>query len=256
MLNNIKFLDITTGYNYISKAEHLKYYSEKEKYRIPQKSDIRNFSHQEIGLLKNIVHDLINKYKVKLTIDNVYFLKMRSNMDWNYPYTIIHETYNIIVLTNKFIYNNLFKYDINSFKTIYHELIHLEQKRNFEIYENIYLNEFGFHKIMIENYSSLVPYMTTNPDGFYTNNIVYVYKIKNNYIFPFLDNNLNDKIIKINIINNKYYFDFNTISNITSVPEIIYKFKLPNKSYLATQLYHPNEIYAQLKSAYVLDLFK
>ena len=45
----------------------------------------------------------------------------------------------------------------------------------------------------LENdYNILNDYITTNPDGFYKDNYLYVYKINNKYVFPFLDNKLED----------------------------------------------------------------
>ena len=246
------FIEHEEAYNIIKQAEHLKYYvnNKYEQSRIPKPTDLRDYSHQEIGLILNKLHELFINDNIKIDpkIKSINFIKTRDNMDWNFPYTFITNEHNVIVFTSKFLNNN--KKILKS--TLYHEIIHLEQKNNFEFYENIYLTKLDFHKIYIENYNILNDYITTNPDGFYKDNYLYVYKINNKYVFPFLDNKLEDKIVNIDKINNNYYINLKTIRNLHTEPAIIYKYKLPNKTYLIDQLYHPNEVYAHLKVKHLM----
>lgn len=240
----IDFITIKQGYDIIKNAPHIKYYSNKELYRLPNESDIREFNKNEMAILHYIIKELHDVYKIKTEM-RIHFLKMRNGYEWNWPHTFIYDKLNVIVLTGKFIHANLFADNIKRFETIYHEIIHLEQKLNESHYDNIYIKYLNFKKIRIENFNLLKDKLLTNPDGYYTSNELWIYMPS--LVFPFLSIDLEDKIIYIENINGKWYFTGN-IKDLMYDTNLYYAFKLKNGQYLQKQLYHPAEIYAQLKA--------
>ena len=250
---NYKFIKKEFAFCLINNSEHIKYYSINEFYRTPKDNDVLSFNHVEKAVILDLCHSL-ESYNILIdkNIKIIHFMKMKNNMDWNYPYTFIYDKYNIIVLTGKYINDN-FNNEFNktkSIRTIYHEIIHLEQKRNLLYYDNINITTLGFKKIRIEDFDNIRPFMITNPDGFYKdNNNIYVYNINGKLYFSFLNTSLEEKIINIKYINNKFYLG-DKITNYTK--DILTKFKLYDNTYLNNQLYHPNEIYANLKSNFII----
>lgn len=256
----IEFILKEVGFNLLIEAEHIKYFKDNEKFRIInlKPTDIRDFNHNEIAKIKYIMKELIDLYKIQLDthITTISFLKLCKGHEWDYPYTFINKDKNIIVLSERFIIQNL-KPNINTtkiYKTIYHEIIHLEQKRNVKKYNTLYTKYLGFELVQIENFNLISDKILTNPDGFYTSNIVWIFKSKNANILPFLSINIEDKFVYVYQVNNKWYIDINKgIKDIIYEPKLYYNFKYRNGQFLHTQLYHPNEIYAQLKSDYIIS---
>jgi hypothetical protein len=247
----VEFIIKNAGYDLLIAAEHIKYFKYNEKWRIVKKSDIRDFNHKEIAKLKYIIKELVDLYKAKINLHNISFLKLCKGHEWDFPYTFVHKDKNIIVLTETFLANNLILDTTKIYKTIYHEIIHLEQKNNSKKYNDMYKKYLNFDYVKIENLDLIRNNILTNPDGFYNSDYVWIF---GGNILPFLSINLDNKLVYVYQNNNKWFIDINQgIKDIMYEPKLYYNFKLRNGQFLHNQLYHPNEIYANLKSDYIIS---
>ena len=214
-----------------------------------------NFSNEEIEAIK-YYHTLINyMFKNKLprlcpNTSDIKYIKLKKNIDWNYPYTINH----CVVLPELFLKeivdsfhtikpiksNKVWNLTRPNYKTINkiacnicHEWIHITQryKLTSEL-EDIYINIWGFNKTPIEPKKGFI----TNPDG------------KNGVWSTIIDG---IKLYPIVILKN----DIPTGGLFDSTSGIVYDY---TESYIRRfggirdQLYHPNEIFANLVSRYII----
>ena len=196
------------------------------------------------------------KYKLPLLCPDTFkikYIKLKENIDWNYPYTINHCIVIPQLLINDIISavidisdnneNNLWNVyrknynNINKYVTLLcHEMIHISQRYRTKLIDdtlnNIYINIWGFNKISININNKI-----TNPD---TNEDDWTITINRNtyYLLLTLYNNIPTGFLMCTNTSKIYSID--------NTPEYTKKFYG-----LKTQLYHPNEIFAHLVADYI-----
>lgn len=221
-----------------------------------------DFTNEEISAIKYF-HTLISySFKHKLpklcpNTDEIGYIKLKENIDWNFPYTINH----CVVLPISFLKticssfssimpvksSNVWNLVRPNYKTINkiacticHEWIHISQryklKNEFnEIYTKIWgFSPFNYNHILKKSSKCFI----TNPDGKNGDWSVILQGLR---LFPILvlDNTTNKPIGGLyNPIND-------TIYSYTSG-------YIQNFGGLTDQLYHPNEIFANLVSQYII----
>ena len=237
----INFIPKTEAYFILIKAPHLKYYSSYElssHNRQHKYDDFEDYSITEKGILSACIAK-INSYEF-FPLQNINFIKIKAGKDWDYPYTFIVHGINVIALTTKAL-NNFISLGINNRhlqETILHEIIHLHQKRNQDDYSLYYKSKYHFKQKYIENYELQKESMITNPDGYYTNPMLWTIEIKGDHWFPYLDIRHEEKLRKINIVAGKYY-----LMQEFAPQEVLRIYQ--DMFQVQSQRYHPNEIFAR-----------
>lgn len=114
------------------------------------KQAVLEFTEQEKSvLLKIIQHD------PRLSNKTWTFLKLASRIDWGFPFTLE----NIVVLPDSILQSI-------TVKTLIHEHIHIEQRRNKSMFDGIYTHNFGYSRpAKLQIPSSILENSVTNPDG-------------------------------------------------------------------------------------------
>ena len=231
-----------------------------QKYNFLQKTSLLSFYQQHFLDFsdndKNNIHlhlDIINKHSkkyLKILNFNWKFIKFSNILEKNMPFTFADH----ILLPEIFLDNlNPKKNDIliENCDTLIHECIHVIQRENQTLLDNIYPNIFNCIKInnlIISN--QWKKQKMTNPDGL---NINWVYKYLNDYYLPMLifkksSRSVKQIIIKLKFANGKYYTSKNFMN--------IYQFP-PFKKYPKNiSLYHPNEIMAYILPKIILNTQK
>lgn len=241
---DIKFIPKSEAYFIFIKAPHLERYSGYElssPNRQYKYNDFEDFNLKEQSLLHACIQE-INAFSL-FPLENINFMKTKAGKDWDFPHTFVIPGLNVIILSSKTIYN----FSISGIKnrrfqeTILHEIIHLHQKRNQNDYNEYYKKVYNFMQIPIENYELQRESMITNPDGYYTNSILWIIKIKGDLWFPYLDISMEERLRKVEKNIGKYY-----LTNIYASAEIIQEFQ--SMFPVQSQRYHPNEIFARINS--------
>jgi len=214
-----------------------------------------DFTEEEMEAIK-YYHNIVSyTFKTKLPLlcpntKEVKYIKLKKNIDWNYPYTINHcivlpvvflksmvSSFNYIKPVRSDAVWNLVRPNykiINKIAcTICHEMIHITQRyKLFSELEEIYTNVWGFEKHSYKTKNGVI----TNPDG---KNGEWSVIIEEKRYFPIL--------VLVN--------DEPSGGLIDSITGVIYDFP---DSYIRRfngfrdQLYHPNEIFANLVSRYII----
>jgi hypothetical protein len=230
----------------------------------------------QLSLIKGIT-DEINKVLLvatEKTVPKWNIVLLNNNIDWNYPYTIGDK----IFITKSRLDGLLRMYsygDVDSSNnakiTFIHEYIHILQRKNPKAFQSFYEIFWNFKQIPIGKRNSIMgdtflkTYWVTNPDGI---NAEYYVEHENEKYTPFLmlDPN-NIKVHKAVLI--KLDNDFNVLhteeSKLEFKGQLKYNVKIPimynienmkfyqDISFGIKQNYHPNEIYANLVSSYLID---
>ena len=245
---NINFLDIKESHEIYNNYNAINYYNKNEiKYRSKNKTFKRD---EMIKLYKKncMLFTQKDKKYITKTIENIYnrfsdsdfplinkwnFIKVSSNFDFGFPYTINDV---IIIPSNYCNYDNLEK-------TLFHEQFHIIQYKNKIKFEKFYKKNWNFKKIILPKNKWLNEHIITNPDGY--KNFYYI-KIKGEKILPILVL-IKNKLKGIGIYLNKKNLYYKNLDNIN------YYY---NKFYKINQNYHPNEIFACLMVKYGYDNLK
>lgn len=196
------------------------------------------------------------------------FIKIRANMDWGFPYTMG----NAIVLPETKVREMVYAYCekipdliVSGFKTIFHETVHLHQQANPILYQKIYHDAWGFKCVDPADIQYLPfyrKYHVTNPDALRISFIIPIVQPGTNgrtdWFLPLLIldpediNRTKGILVKLAEVYNQelgryqYYTteDRRTICSLRQYNEKFYG--------MTTQLYHPNEIIANLMTDYVI----
>ena len=186
------------------------------------------------------------------------FAKFKNNIENGYP----HTNYDIVFITEKFIYNLLSYYNNNNIEDaikdigsiIIHEFIHVWQRKAPEKFNDLYTYYWNFVKVdKIYNNKYLESIKRYNPDGVDTN-WVFNFKGKHIYILSVYSEdakhigNVNFIAIYLEKSGNKYIIPKNAKKHdLLSVKEYNSFF-----THLYGNHYHPNEISAELLSIHYL----
>ena len=224
---------------------------------------IENFSNIEKKSITIVINILIKKVEIfnkhnaiqLPIIKNWSFIK-KGNTDWEYIFT----TDKSIILSKSVIQDfvthvnwytstkNLDNID-NIITTLYHEQWHIFQRLHQKIFDKFYKNFWNFIKVKLtpKTKNIIKKRAIINPDG---DNFNWIYNLnKNSYILPFLgiDNDYEHhhyflKLEKKNVKNEKktYKIILNKFYNLDNNTEYT------NRFYNLGQIYHPNEIFANL----------
>ena len=196
------------------------------------------------------------------------FIKIREYMDWGFPYTMSRS----IVLPELKVREMVSAYCsktpdlvVSGFKTLFHEAVHLHQKKNQTLYQKIYHDSWGFKCVDPGDIFYLPFYAqhwVTNPDA-----------MKVNYIIPIVQPGTNQRVdlflpllilnpenpkkvmgilIELDQVYNKelckyQYYTTMKYRTLCSLKEYTEKFFGMDR-----QLYHPHEIMANLLTDYVV----
>ena len=258
--SNINFLNKEKAYNelFINKTEE-GFLKDDNLFQLTLK--LKNVNSEIITEInrENIIKNVFKKNILEFTnndkyLINLYIKQIPYNWNWNFikisdelannlPYT----RNNSIILYPKFI-DSLNSFEINKdyLETLIHERIHIFQRYNKSLFERIY-NKLGFYKIdnnIIKeiNKNNLI---VSNPDGL----DYWKIKINEEYIIPILINSSNNKFANLSY---KYY-KLNNLNNLYDL-NILKEYK--NKLFCQENIdniYHPNEISADLLSLYILQ---
>lgn len=226
---------------------------------------VKNFTTIEIMAIKYYHTIITYNFKQKLpllcpNVENIKYIKMSENIDWNYPYTINYcvvlpepfiktlvEHYRTIVQNKQPISWNYVKPNykqIDKLATVIcHEWIHIVQRTSKSLIpqlENIYTNIWKFdknYKLNIGNNSNKYIFIT-NPDG---KNGTWSIILNEKRYFP---------LILYNTETNQTFdamLDIQSNELIDFPNDYLIKF-----GGIKDNLYHPNEIFADLVSQYIM----
>lgn len=233
----IKFLTISESKKILLNSRY--YNSNFGKYELLKRSNEckigswSDFKLTEINYLKNLYNNIVNCKNNYLSKININIGKLPDNFDWNFPFTVG----NTIFFTS---------ISISSIKTdtIIHELIHIHQRLNPNIYYKLY-KSLGFIRKNILIKDNIKIMKLTNPDGL---DLEWIFRINNKYYLPMelIDKNLNFFTVLILLKrSNNIKYDFQTVK-IADLKYLNYYIKYFNRLNVTKQLYHPNEISARL----------
>ena len=229
------------------------------------------FSSKEIEVLSwfsKMVTNIMKERADRMLPKYWKFIKIRAQPDWAFPYTMG----DAIVLPELKIREMVYAYCqkvpdliVSGFRTIFHEAVHLHQKDNPILYQKIYHDAWGFKCVNPEDIQYLLlykKYWVTNPDGMRINFIMPIVQSGTNgrtdWFLPLIILNPKDPKKTIAILiqlaevwdkkSNSYkYYTTKNWRTICSLREYNEKFYGINR-----QLYHPNEIMANLMTDYVV----
>ena len=197
-----------------------------------------------------------DKEKIIYQIEHLPKNNLLKNFKWNFaktdtklemamPYTlqdIIFTPTNMLDSLN----NNVYNKDIAF--VLCHESIHVLQRQYPHNFDKFIKDKLKFYKLQIFGKKPLVEFV--NPDGpQQKNNYSWCFEIKNVIYCPFLqlndDGTLSKTAVKLTKNKDKYYFTNNT----EDVATLLQK-RFPNCP--ISQLYHPNEILAEMGAKYIM----
>jgi hypothetical protein len=242
----ISFIPKLSAYFLMEKAPHLKWYSNYEK-SLP----IRNYAYDDFdehtpsekAMLSFYVKGYSDIIFNLFPVQTISFIKTVPGKDWDFPYTFIIEENNVIVISAKTLqsfsklgFNNRFVQE-----TILHEIIHLHQKRHPKDYDKYYIDAYHFRKVKCSNYASFAEKVITNPDGYVSNNNIWVININKDMWYPYLEISMKEKLTKVIKNGNDY-----SITSDEAPPEVYLIYA--DMFRVQSQRYHPNEIFARINA--------
>ena len=270
----MKFCSIKNAQKKFSKAAHLKNMSQSEiDLRTGKKMSniyeyydqaIMDFTQGDIQCLNwytELVRPYIEKYAPKLVplLDSTSYIKLREGTEWNFPFTL-----NDTVVVNEPFLNDAYEGKRThsdqlvkkTMNVIVHELIHVYQKKYPNAFKSIY-SLLGFSEMSILIPDGIKSWMITNPDG--ENGVwttgIHSKKTGRVHIFlPALMNlsnynkkNMKEVLIEVKVVpgSTKMVASDNVLE-ISDVPSYSRRFGTDK------QLYHPNEIVANIIADYVV----
>jgi hypothetical protein len=186
-----------------------------------------------IAYLMSRLEQIMDKYIVD--IGRIDFILLNDNVYWDFPFTIGKS---VIVLSSKLLRH---KHDY-ILKVLAHEWVHLDQRRSPIKYEQYY-KTLGFEKAYVQ-YGSLEPYLLRNPDA---DKYEWIWKHNNKIYIPaalVIDCTFQEVLLEI--INLRSGTDI-MVHKISDVKSYSTRFGTTK------QLYHPNEITANLMSDFVIN---
>ena len=251
-------------HNLVRDRINVKSFMRKELNKFYQKNTIE-FTLEEQKNISEIClrcNSLLKNYLKKDKIPYWNFLKLKSGIDWDFPYTIgksvVFTQYRLYKLLE--LYNTQNDDNMNiTLTTFIHEYLHILQRLNQNIFNMFYKKYWKFHSVPsiikdnIDNNVWLQTYHISNPDGL---NNEWCIKEGNTYYIPFLM--LNPESIKehkpILLVANKYGLKYENEDAKIPQYENLENNPLYNKyTFGIRQSYHPNEIYANLVSEYIVN---
>ena len=250
--------------NSINQKININSFMRKELDKFYQKNTIEFSLEEQKNVSEICLHcnSLFKKYFKKDKLPYWNFLKLKSSIDWDYPYTvgrtIVFTQYRLYKLLELYNTQNTDNMNI-TLNTFVHEYLHILQRLNQNVFNMFYKKYWKFHiipdiiKDNINNNLWLQTYHISNPDGL---NNEWCIKENNKYYIPFLM--LNPDSIKehkpILLVANEYGLIYENEDSKMPKYEILDNNPLFNKyTFGISQSYHPNEIYANLVSTYIVN---
>lgn len=264
---NIVFPSLEESRNIMSNADYIKHLRPIEKkHRFgpgPLAESVRNsvtvFSDSEKQTLAWYFSILGPQLNIKgsglIPTSSLKLIKLKTGYEWNCPFTIGTNT---IVISSKCLEiaesgkgNSYHKTQM--LVTLTHELVHLHQRNNTGKYIDIYEHIFGFIRKPVKLSNYLAQYVVTNPDG-YNYDWIMAFRIGAELKLFLPIALVNEKgtitgvLVELTTQNGKIYHNMaNTVIPIEAFPLYYHQFGVQK------QLYHPNEIIADLIAEYLIQ---
>lgn len=203
--------------------------------------NVMNFTPYEKRNIIDTINYIFRKYGKKIPLIKEWnIIKVSRDVDWGFPHTMD----NYIILPEGTIKNSRLLA-----KTLFHEQIHIIQRRKKNEFKKYYEDIWGFESYRLPNDKWINKYLVINPDS----DDFYKWKLVDNlYVIPLpTTNNKNYRFMESAIFMDK--------DNILADNEKVHVEKLRNvKEYLerfynVESLYHPAEIFATLLTGMVFD---
>jgi hypothetical protein len=211
----------------------------------------------------SIVYNFIKYYIFNKNNKNKVIIAKSANwLEYNMPHT--HK--NVIFLTSNWFNDVLNKYKkdlaesllLNEGMTFIHELIHIHQRHNMNLYETILYDKWGFIKAdYIHNINQYIYMNRINPDGrkldwiWYVNKKYYLIGALFKTEKPFSLTSVSYKLIEINKTDKDVFnYAANNINNNTEI-SLSSSDLFMNYFGITNNHYHPNEITAQYMEYYL-----
>ena len=279
---DIQYLLPEDGFEYFKHAPHIKLMNQAEIELRTQGSETSVLTHYKKNLVEfnpeemqaiswyvNALMPYLMKYARKLIPNKLCFVKLRKGTEWDYPFTL-HKQHNsvesCIVLTEKKLDQAIYGYKTQNdqlvkeyMNMLVHEMIHLHQKANVKLYSQIYQQCFGMRKHRVKLDQAVREQFLTNPDG-YTYKWIIPFNLEAGsykepvWFLPALmlkGDQIREMLIQLKM--NKFGRYCN--DGMKFIP--IEAYPTYQKLYgIRRQLYHPNEISAQLIADYIINGYK
>jgi hypothetical protein len=217
--------------------------------------NILDFTEDERTILNKVINSIIqnvSKENTKLFLLNDWNFIKFNKIENDFPHT--HE--DLIFIPQKMISNNL-NSNYNK-KTLIHEKVHIFQRNNPKLFEDLYINYWNFIKTPIQNLNLIQTKMRTNPDGIDNN---WVFSINNIHILLGSVYNTNPRnigdttnygiFLEKDTVTKKYKVKTplkENMKEINSIPEFTDFFGNINSNN-----YHPNEISAEIIPTHIFS---
>jgi len=263
--NSIEFLSAIKGQKYLLNDDYFSKFNKNDiisRNLKESKSEIKIFYSQNILSFnnkdKNSINWIINLLKSKLGniifIKKWGFIKVTNKIENGYPHTR-----NLYIVLSESILNNI--NDLYNNNSIYmalknigslfiHENVHVYQKMYPKIFENLYTQYWNFTKVnFIENSNKYINNNRTNPDGldvnWIFNNEIWILSLYND---DKKMNNVRYVGIYLDRLNNGLY----SVPKYPKMIDILNISNFKNFFNIEHNLYHPNEICAEIFSIFYL----
>lgn len=216
----------------------------------------------------SMVCNILQQKAKAFLLPKVSFIKLREFMDWNFPYTM----QGAIVLTELKIRELVSAYCaktpdllVSGFKTIFHEMVHLHQRKHRTLYQKIYNDFWGFRCVNPEDIQYLsfyIQHWVTNPDTMSTNYVIPIVQSGTNgrtdwYLPLLILDPTNVNLVQGILVEVTPAFDqetqryrfyttmkYRTLNSLKEYRELFYG--------MDRQLYHPDEIMANLLTDWII----
>ena len=195
-------------------------------------NSVMDFNPDERQSLINAVKYLYSNYKTQVPLINEFnFIKMSKEVDWGYAFTI--DKY-IVLPAGKMSSNRR-----ELARLIFHEQLHIIQRKNPEIFKKFYENHWNFESYKLPDDDWINNYLVRNPDS----DDFYKMKLKEDiYVIPLPSTDTDYNFQEVAM-----FLDDGKILTKGESPYIIPLRQVVDytvRFYNTQSLYHPNEIFA------------
>lgn len=199
--------------------------------------NVRNFTADEKREIIDAVNYIFRNYGKKMPLIKEWnIIKVSRDVDWGFPFTMD----NYIILPEGTIKSSLAK-------TLFHEQIHIIQRRRKDVFRKYYQDIWGFESYNLPNEKWINKNLVINPDS----DDFYKWKLADDlYVLPLPTTDKNRFMESAIFIDNGNILANNEkvhVENLRNVKEYVERF------YNAESLYHPGEIFATLLTSMVFD---
>jgi hypothetical protein len=200
--------------------------------------NIMDFTNDEKATITNSVNYLFSHFKSKVPlISNWKFIKLNSDVDWGYPFTI--EDY-IVLPSDKIPLN-----EKEFAKTLFHEQLHIIQRKEPLIFKEYFEKQWKMIPYDLPNDEWINKYLVRNPDS----DDFYLYKLTDElYVLPLpttFDVHHNFVEVAMFLNQDKKILAKGEEPYVVPLRQVV---DYVTRFYNVGSLYHPNEIFATMLS--------